>query len=115
MDGKLTLQSHGGGLDEAIAQVYGAKVIPQCFKIKAEKDGIKLSGYIGNQNFFKPNKTYQSLFLNGRYIINNTINTAITNAYAAYAMKRQYPFYVLNVEVPSDMVDVNVHPEQGGT
>lgn len=112
VDGKLTLQSHGGGLDEAIAQVYGAKVISQCFKIKAEKDGIKLSGYIGNQNFFKPNKTYQSLFLNGRYIINNTINTAITNAYAAYAMKRQYPFYVLNVEVPSDMVDVNVHPSK---
>ncbi|MDE7306422.1 MAG: DNA mismatch repair endonuclease MutL, partial [Clostridia bacterium] len=71
VDGKLALQSHGGGLDEAVAQVYGAKVITQCFKIDAEKDGIKINGYIGNQNFFKPNKTYQSLFLNGRYIVNN--------------------------------------------
>ncbi len=112
VDGKLTLQSYGGGFDEAVAQVYGAKVIPQCFKINAEKDGVKINGYIGNQNFFKPNKTYQSLFLNGRYIINNTINTAITNAYASYAMKRQYPFYVLNVEVPADFVDVNVHPNK---
>lgn len=112
IDGKLSIQSHGGGLDEAIAQVYGAKTISQCFKIKAEKDGIKLSGYIGNQNFFKPNKTYQSLFLNGRYIINNTIGTAISNAYSSYAMKRQYPFYVLNVEVPLDFVDVNVHPNK---
>lgn len=112
VDGKLTLQSHGGGLDEAIAQVYGAKVISQCFKIKAEKEGIKIHGFIGNQNFFKPNKTYQSVFLNGRYIINNTITTAISNAYASYAMKRQYPFYVLNVDVPSDIVDVNVHPNK---
>ncbi len=111
-DGKIVLQSFGGGLDEAVAQVYGAKVISQCFKINAEKDGIKLSGFIGNQNFFKPNKTYQSLFLNGRYIVNNTIATAVQNAYAAYAMKRQYPFYVLNVEVPSDFVDVNVHPNK---
>ncbi len=112
VDGKLTLQSHGGGLDEAVAQVYGAKIISQCFKINAEKDGIKIHGFIGNQNFFKPNKTYQSLFLNGRYIINNTIATAISNAYSSYAMKRQYPFYVLNVEVPSEMVDVNVHPNK---
>lgn len=112
IDGKLSLRSNGGGLDEAIAQVYGAKTIAQCFKINAEKDGIKLSGYIGNQNFFKPNKTYQSLFLNGRYIINNTISTAISNAYASYAMKRQYPFYVLNVEMPLDSVDVNVHPNK---
>ena len=112
IDGKLVLNSFGGGIDEAIAQVYGAKVIPQCFKINAEKDNIKISGYIGNQNFFKPNKTYQSIFLNGRYILNNTISVAISNAYAAYAMKRQYPFYVLNIDVPRDMVDVNVHPNK---
>lgn len=111
-DGKLILQSHGGGLDEAVAQVYGAKVISQCFKINAEKDGVKLSGFIGNQNFFKPNRTYQSLFLDGRYIVNNTVSTAISNAYANYAMKRQYPFYVLNMRVPSDFVDVNVHPNK---
>lgn len=112
VDGKLILQSYGGGFEEAVAQVYGAKVIPQCFKISAEKDGIKIYGFIGNQNFFKPNKTYQSLFLNGRYIINNTISTAISNAYASYAMKRQYPFYILNIDVPMDIVDVNVHPNK---
>lgn len=111
-DGKLKLQSFGNGLDEAVTQVYGAKVIPQCFKINAEKNGIKIHGFIGNQNFFKPNKSYQSLFLNGRYIVNNIINSAITNAYANYLMKRQYPFYVLFVDVPTDMVDVNVHPNK---
>ena len=81
-DGKLKLQSFGNGLDEAVAQVYGAKVIPNCYKINAEKNGIKIHGFIGNQNFFKPNKSYQSLFLNGRYIVNNIISSAITNAYA---------------------------------
>ena len=112
VDGKLTLQSFGGGLDEAVAQVYGAKVLSQCFKINAEKNGVVIRGFIGNQNFFKPNKTYQSIFLNGRYIVNNTIATAINQAYASYMMKRQFPFYVLNVDVPSDIVDVNVHPSK---
>lgn len=112
VDGALTLQSFGGGLDEAVAQVYGAKTLSQCFKIDAEKDGFGISGFIGNQNFFKPNKTYQSVFLNGRYIVNNTIATAVNNAYASYMMKRQFPFYVLNVTVPGDFVDVNVHPNK---
>lgn len=112
VDGKPVLQSYGGGIDEAMAQVYGAKVLAECFKINAEKDGVKISGFIGNQNFFKANKTYQSLFLNGRYIVNNTIATAISQAYASYTMKRQYPFYVLFVDVPSDIVDVNVHPSK---
>lgn len=112
VDGKLALQSYGSGLDEAMAQVYGAKALAQCFKVDAVKESVRVHGFIGNQNFFKPNKTYQSLFLNGRYIVNNTIATAISNAYASYAMKRQFPFYVLSVDVPSDIVDVNVHPSK---
>lgn len=112
VDGKLSLQSFGGGLEEGVAQVYGAKTLAQCYKIDAEKDGIHIHGFIGNQNFFKPNRTYQSIFLNGRYIVNNTIATAISNAYASYAMKRQYPFYILNIDVPLDIVDVNVHPNK---
>ncbi|MDE7082659.1 MAG: DNA mismatch repair endonuclease MutL [Clostridia bacterium] len=112
VDGKLTLQSFGGGLDEAVAQVYGAKILSQCYKINAEKNGVHIYGFIGNQNFFKPNKTYQSVFLNGRYIVNNTVATAINQAYASYMMKRQFPFYVLNVDVPTEIVDVNVHPSK---
>jgi DNA mismatch repair protein MutL len=112
IDGKLSLRSFGGGIDEAIAQVYGASVLSQCYKIDAEKHGVRVYGHISNQYFFKPNKTYQSLFLNGRYIVNNTIATAIHSAYGPYLMKRQYPFYVLNVEIPADLVDVNVHPNK---
>ncbi len=112
IDGVAVMQSFGGGLEEAMAQVYGAKALPQCFAIDAEKEGVHIYGFIGNQNFFKSNKSYQSVFLNGRYIVNNTIATAVSNAYASYVMKRQFPFYVLNVDVPSDIVDVNVHPNK---
>ncbi len=111
-DGKLFLQSFGGGLGEAMAQVYGAKILSECFMIDASRNGVQLYGFIGNQNFFKPTKTYQSIFLNGRYIVNNTISTAVTQAYASYMMKRQFPFYVLFVNVSHDIVDVNVHPSK---
>ncbi len=112
IDGKLALQSYGGGLEEAITQVYGAKVLPNCFKISAERNDIKISGFISNQNYFKSNKSYQTTFLNGRYINNPTISSAITNAYSAYAMKKQFPFYVLFIEMSDEIVDVNVHPNK---
>lgn len=111
-NGKKVLQSFGGGMEEAIVSVYGASILSDCYNIDAEKHGIRIRGYIGNQNFSKPNKSYQSLFLNGRYIINGTVSAAISNAYASYLMKRQYPFYVLYVDVPTEIVDVNVHPNK---
>ena len=110
--GKRILQSFGGGEEEAVVGVYGASILKDCYKIDASKHGIRLRGYIGNQNFSKPNKTYQSVFLNGRYIINSTISAAVSNAYASYLMKRQYPFYVLYIDMATEIVDVNVHPNK---
>jgi DNA mismatch repair protein MutL len=50
VDGKTVLQSFGGGDDEAFVSVYGASTLAQCYKIDAEKHGIRIRGYIGNQN-----------------------------------------------------------------
>ncbi len=111
-NGKKVLQSFGGGDEEALVGVYGSQILSNTYKIDAEKHGIRIRGYIGNQNYSKPNKTYQSVFLNGRYILNTTISAAIGNAYSGYLMKRQYPFYVLHIDVPTEIVDVNVHPNK---
>ena len=112
VDGKKCLQSFGEGAEEALVSVYGASILPNVFEINAEKHGVRIRGYIGNQNFSKANKSYQSVFLNGRYIINATISAALSNAYSSYMMKRQYPFYVLYIDVPTEIVDVNVHPNK---
>ena len=111
-DGKTVLQSFGGGLDEAIIEIYGYDAITDCIKIQTEKNGISISGYIGHYYFTKPNRTYQTVILNGRYVVNNTISSSIHNAYANYLMKRKYPFYVLNIEMSPETVDVNVHPNK---
>jgi DNA mismatch repair ATPase MutL len=102
----------GGGDEEALVCVYGAAVLSECFCIDAVKHGIRIRGYIGGHNFFKANKSYQNIFLNGRYIVNSTVSAAISNAYASYLMKRQYPFYTLHIDVPTEIVDVNVHPNK---
>lgn len=112
IDGKLSMQSFGGGEEEAVAAVYGGAAVAECYRIDAVKHGIRLHGYLGKPSYTKANRTYQSVFVNGRYVVNNTIASAISNAYASYLMKRQYPFYVLFVDVPPAVVDVNVHPNK---
>ncbi len=112
VNGKVKYRSFGDGLKAALVAVYGAGILNDCIEISADKHGIKLSGFIGNRNFSKPNRSYQSLFVNGRYIVNQTVSAAVSNAYAAYLMKRQYPFYVLFLDVPPEIVDVNVHPNK---
>lgn len=111
-DAKVMVQSFGGGLDEAIIEIYGYNTITDCIPIETEKNGIKISGFIGKSYFTKPNRTYQTVILNGRYVVNNTIQSSMHNAYAAYLMKRQYPFYVLKIDMSPEMVDVNVHPNK---
>ena len=109
-NGKVKYRSFGDGLKSALAVVYGNEILGNCYELHAEKHGIAISGFIGNQNFSKPNRSYQNLFVNGRYVVNQKVGAAVTNAYGAYLMKRQYPFYVLFLEIPPEAVDVNVHP-----
>ena len=111
-DDKLLLQSFGGGEEDAILAVYGSDFIDKCYKIASESNGISIKGYIGNTNFFKANRTYQTVIVNGRFVEDKTISLAVNNAYASYLMKRQYPVYVLSIVVPPEILDVNVHPRK---
>ncbi len=111
-DGKTIFSSTGKTIEEAIFSVYGKEAIEQTLKVGLSKDNLSVVGYIGRPSFNKPNRTYQTLIINGRYVINQTVATAVTNAYGEMLMKRKYPFYVLYLTLPSDSVDVNVHPNK---
>lgn len=109
---KLIYQSFGDGFESAFVSIFGVKILNDCFYIDTEKNGIKLSGYISKHYFTKPNRGYQTACVNGRYVINQTISSAVSNAYSSYLMKRQFPFYVIYLSVPEESVDVNVHPNK---
>ncbi len=112
VDGKVVYKSFGDGFESAMACIYGVDCLENCFYIDTIKNGVKINGYIGKHFFTKGNRSYQTTFINGRYVVNQTVASAISNAYSSYLMKRQYPFYVLSIALPSEIVDVNVHPNK---
>ena len=113
VDGKTIYHSTATDLKDAIYTIYGASAIESLIPINYTYQGIiEVEGYIGKPSYTKPNRTYQTVIINGRYISNKTISTAIFNAYEPYIMKSCFPFFVCHVKLPLDKVDVNVHPNK---
>ena len=111
-DDENKLKTYGEGAEECLASVYGVKTLENCYAVERVKNGITVSGYIGKLDFTKPTRAYQTLIVNGRFVTDTTVSSAVMNAYGAYLMKRQYPFYVLYLNIPPEAVDVNVHPRK---
>lgn len=111
-DGKTIFSAPGTSLEDAIFSIYGKEAISETLEVNLSKGNYKVSGVVGRPSFSKPNRTYQTLVINGRYVVNNTISVAIANAFGDMLMKRKYPFYVLHMSLPADEIDVNVHPNK---
>lgn len=111
-DNKIVYQSFGNGLFDAIYAVYGKSIVDNIVEFSFKRGDYKLNGYLGKPTYSKSNRTYQTLIINGRYVINQTISTAIYKAYENFLMKGNFPFFVLHLDIPLDKIDVNVHPNK---
>ncbi len=111
-DNKTVFQTQGIDLAEAIFVIYGKEAVNNILDVEYQSGDISVRGFVGNPIYTKPNKTYQTLIINGRYVINSLISTAVYNAFENYIMKGRFPFYVLHLNIPFDQIDVNVHPNK---
>ena len=111
-DGETVYLSDGTGVQSAIYSVYGSEFSNNMAEISYAAPGLSLSGYICRPDYTKHSRNYQTLIVNGRYIVNADISYCIQQCYQNYLMKRQFPAYVLYLDLPADMVDVNVHPNK---
>jgi len=112
LNDKIVYHSQGKSLFDSIYTVYGKNIVDNIADFEYSDDNFIIRGYIGNPTFSKPNRTYQTLIVNGRYVINASISSAIYKAYENFIMRGTFPFYVLHIKLPLDKVDVNVHPNK---
>lgn len=110
VDGDLVYKTSGDGLISAIYSVYGRDVYENCIEVNTSKKGVTVKGYVCRSNTTRPNRNHQTIIVNGRFIKDFSISSVVSNAYGDRLMKRNFPIFVLDVLVPFDEVDVNVHP-----
>jgi DNA mismatch repair protein MutL len=117
-DGKQRLNLPAGHLQgdlfdvhlERIAAVLGKEFGANAVPVAAEREGLKLYGYIGVPTFNRGNALAQYLFVNGRPVRDRLLHGAVRGAYQDFLAANRHPYVVLFLELPQRDVDVNVHP-----
>ena len=111
-EGRTKLQTTGNGDSlEVLAEIYGLDIAQQMIPVaKASSEGIIVSGFAGAPFISRSNRREITLFVNGRWIQDVSLGSAVTQAYHTFLMVGRFPIALIFVEAPPELVDVNVHP-----
>jgi len=109
-DGKPLLQTHSEELPHRINSLFDPTYDKNLLKVSLDKGDFSIEGLIGNLNLVRSRPAEQFIFLNSRFIKDRLLNSAVYSGFQSLVKRGEYPFFVLNITMPVDQVDVNVHP-----
>lgn len=110
-DGKQVLRTFGDGkLLLAIYSVFGKDFAKGLIPVDYTLDSVTVKGYISKPINSRPNRNMQNFFINGRFVKTRTGMAALEEAYKGSIMVGKFPSAVLQLTVPYEIIDVNVHP-----
>ena len=113
IDDRVAIITPGNGnIGDTVAALYGYKTKDDIFSVAYESDSIYIDGVVSKPTLLKSTRIWQTIIVNNRVISDKTIMKAIDNAYHALLPKNGHPLVVLNITVPAEMVDINVHPRK---
>jgi len=110
-DSRLALQTSGNGnRREILGTIYGVEIARQLIEVISEDDWIQVLGFTSPTSLTRSNRRELTFFVNGRPVKDAALSAAVIKAYHTLLMVNRYPITVLFLEMPPEMVDVNVHP-----
>jgi DNA mismatch repair protein MutL len=110
-DDRITIQTSGSGdRREVLASLYSVELAQQMLEVLAEYEDLSITGFTSSISHTRSNRREITFFINGRWVQDAALVTAVVQAYHTYLMVGRYPQAVLFLEMPPEMVDVNVHP-----
>ncbi len=95
---------------DRLGAVLGREFADNAVPVDAEREGIRLTGHAGLPTYSRANTLSQFLFVNGRPVRDRLLQGAVRGAYDDLVPNGRYPAVALFLEVPPELVDVNVHP-----
>lgn len=111
VNGQTKFYTNGDGdLKAIIYRIFGRDIANEMMEFQVVDENIVLEGFLGKPTLNRANRNFENYFLNNRYIKSKIISKAIEEGYQPYLMQHRYPFCVIHITVPTESVDVNVHP-----
>ena len=109
--GKTVLQTTGSGkLEDVVYNIYGKEIAQNILPVDYEYEDMKIRGVIGKPAIARSNRTNQLFFVNNRYIKDKTLSSAAEQSFKGLVTIGKHSFLILNIDMDSRKVDVNVHP-----
>jgi DNA mismatch repair protein MutL len=111
LDKRVSLRTTGNGdLREVINEIYGSELAQRMLKVE-HKDGLaKVGGLTSPHSMARSNRNYLSFFVNRRWVRSPLLTRATEEAYRGLLMDGQHPIAIINISLPVQELDVNVHP-----
>jgi DNA mismatch repair protein MutL len=103
-------QPAGEGWRERIARLFGRELADALIWVEGSDGQVRLSGYVAHPAHSRTHNRMQYFFLNGRHIRDRSLQHALGEAYRGLLTTGRYPIAFLAIDMPPEMVDVNVHP-----
>lgn len=110
-EGNLMFGTAGRGkLVDTMYTILGDTFTKELLPVEAEIGAYHVSGFVTPARACRASRSMQYFYINGRFVKNRTILSALEAAYKGSVMKGKFPGGVLELTMPLDLVDVNVHP-----
>ncbi len=111
VDGRTGLRTTGDAeLRSAVSVVYGLDTARKMLDVEGTDGLFYIQGLASPPSVQRSSRSYLSFFVNRRYVRNSILAKAVETAYEGLLMSGRHPLAVLNITVPPEEVDVNVHP-----
>ena len=111
LNGRETIRANATtDIGQRVAAVLGRDMFASMIPLDYTEQGISVRGFVTLPGFTRSSRRDQRVIINGRAASADNIFYAIRDAYESLIMKGRYPGAVIYLELPPDMVDVNVHP-----
>ncbi len=112
-DGKQVFHAKGGQtLNERIYTLLGKDFSENFIYFEEEFEGLKIRGAFSNNRLYRGLRTHQYLFVNERPIFSGAISKAVENNYKSLIPLGKFPCFVLFLDIPTQEIDVNIHPNK---
>lgn len=110
-DGKDIFFTPGDNtLKNTVRAIFGKDISNAMTQVEHTDGVYRITGLTGTNKLSRPNRNMQYFFVNGRLVKSNLLSLAMSEAYKNELMVGKFPVCVIDVKLPYDMVDVNVHP-----
>jgi len=111
VDKRHSLRTTGNGdLREVVSEIYGSEVAQRMLKVEQKGSPAKIGGLTSPPSLARSNRNYLSFFVNRRWVRSPLLTRATKEAYHGLLMDGQHPIAVINISLPAQELDVNIHP-----